>query len=67
METACYFCQRNLKEIDFKDKKTLERFISASAKIKPRKKTGLCSKHQRQLSKAIKRARFLGLLPFVIK
>ncbi|HDJ30518.1 30S ribosomal protein S18 [bacterium] len=67
METACYFCQRNIKEIDFKDTKVLKKFISASFKIKPRKKTGLCSKHQRQLTKAIKRARFLGLLPFVPK
>ncbi len=67
MKSICYFCQRNLKEIDFKDRKLLEKFISGMAKIKSRKKTGLCSKHQRQLVKAIKRARFLGLLPFVPK
>ena len=64
MKTACYFCQRNVGEIDFKNRELLRMFTSASAKIKNKKKTGLCSKHQRQLSKAIKRARFLGLLPY---
>jgi len=61
----CYFCQRNIKEIDYKDTKTLSQFISLSGKIKPRKKTGLCSRHQRRLAQAIKRARFLALLPYV--
>jgi len=61
----CYFCQRNIKEIDFKEVKTLENFISAQGKIKPRKKTGLCAYHQRRVAKAIKRARILALLPFV--
>ncbi len=67
MKTACYFCQRNIREIDFKNKRLLERSISGSAKIKPKKRTGLCSKHQRQLAKAIKRARYLGLLPYTPK
>ena len=61
----CYFCQRNIKEIDFKDIKALKQFISASGKIKARKKTWLCSFHQRRLAQAIKRARFLALLPYV--
>jgi len=63
----CYFCQRNIKDIDFKDTEGLQRFISSLAKIKSRKKTGLCAKHQRQLSKAIKRARHFGLLPYTTK
>jgi len=67
MSNACYFCQRNIREVDFKNRKALEGFISASAKIKSRKKTGLCSKHQRQLARTIKRARFLGLLPYTPK
>ena len=67
MKSACYFCQRNISEIDFKNRKLLEKFTSSSAKIKPKKKTGLCSKHQRQLAGAIKRARFLGLLPYTGK
>lgn len=63
----CYFCQRNMQNIDFKDTGLLERFISGSAKIKARKKTGTCASHQRKISKAIKRARNLGLLPHTPK
>jgi len=59
----CYFCQRNIREIDFRETEPLRRFISGLAKIRPRKRTGLCAKHQRKLAKAIKRARHLGLLP----
>jgi small subunit ribosomal protein S18 len=61
----CYFCQRNIEEIDFKNTTLLERFLSLSGKIKPRKKTGVCAFHQRKLKKAIKRARYLGLLPYI--
>lgn len=63
----CFFCQRNLREIDFKETELLRRFISGLAKIRPRKRTGLCAKHQRKLAKAIKRARHLGLLPTTTK
>ncbi len=63
----CYFCQKNVKKIDYKDIGVLERFISKSRKIKAKKRTGVCSKHQRQLSKAIKRARELGLLAYTLK
>ena len=63
-QKQCYFCSRNLKEIDYKDLAILSRFISLQGKIYPRKKTGVCSKHQRKLAQAIKRARNLGLLPF---
>ncbi|PIU44128.1 MAG: 30S ribosomal protein S18 [Candidatus Nealsonbacteria bacterium CG_4_8_14_3_um_filter_39_7] len=58
---ACYFCQKNIKEIDFKNTDALQKFISGMAKIKPGKKTGTCSSHQRKISEAIKRARYLGL------
>jgi len=58
----CYFCQRNIREIDSKNTELLGRFISGLGKIKARKRTGVCSKHQRQVSKAIKRARHIGLL-----
>lgn len=61
----CYFCQRNIKEIDYKETQSLKRFIAASGKIKARKKTGLCGQHQRKMAQAIKRARFLALLPYV--
>jgi small subunit ribosomal protein S18 len=65
--TQCYFCLHNVKEIDYKDTQTLKKFLSGQMKIYPRRKTGLCAKHQRQLKKAVKRARILGLLPFVIR
>ena len=58
----CYFCQKNIKEIDFKESDLLSRFISGLGKIKAKKRTGTCSKHQRQVSTAVKRARHLGLL-----
>ncbi len=63
----CHFCQRNIKEIDFKNTELLSRFISGLGKIRARKRTGVCSKHQRQLAKAIKRARHFGLLPYTTK
>jgi ribosomal protein S18 len=62
MPDQCYFCQRNIKYIDFKETTLLKRFISASGKIKSRKKTGVCASHQRKLTRAIKRARQLALL-----
>lgn len=63
----CYFCQRNIKEIDFKNTELLKKFISGLAKIRAKKRTGVCSGHQRKLANAIKRARHLGLLPHTIK
>lgn len=63
----CYFCKKNIEEIDFKNSELLRNFISDLAKIKPRKKTGTCAKHQRKLAKAIKKARQLGLLPYLPK
>ncbi|OHA48348.1 MAG: 30S ribosomal protein S18 [Candidatus Terrybacteria bacterium RIFCSPLOWO2_01_FULL_58_14] len=63
----CYFCTKNLRDIDYKDVDVLQRFVSAQAKILPPRKTGVCAKHQRQLSRAIKRARFLALIPFTTR
>ncbi|MFA6410651.1 MAG: 30S ribosomal protein S18 [Candidatus Buchananbacteria bacterium] len=63
----CHFCLNNAKEIDYKDTQTLRRFISSYAKIVPRKRSGVCSKHQRKLALAIKRARVMSLLPFTNK
>lgn len=63
----CSFCTTNIGKIDYKDVQTLRRFISSYAKILPRRKTGVCAKHQRKLAKAIKRARIMSLLPFVTK
>ncbi len=63
----CYFCQKNIGEIDFKDTATLSRFVSGFYKIKPRKKTNLCAKHQKKIATAIKRARQMGLIPYTPK
>jgi len=61
---ACELC-KNQKLINWKDSETLKNFLSAQAKILPRKKTHLCAKHQKGVAKAIKRARIMALLPFV--
>jgi len=63
----CHFCLNNLEAIDYKDVQTLRRFISSYAKIAPRKRSGVCAKHQRLLAAAIKRARIVSLLPFTNK
>lgn len=67
MKKQCFFCSQNLKIIDYKDIGLLKRFISSQAKIIDPKHTGTCAKHQRKLSRAIKRARFMALLPYVYK
>ncbi|MDP2684796.1 MAG: 30S ribosomal protein S18 [bacterium] len=64
---ACHYCVNGFNEIDYKDIKDLKRFLSSYAKILPRKKTGVCSKHQRKLALAIKRSRFMALIPFTTR
>jgi small subunit ribosomal protein S18 len=61
----CFFCSQNLKTIDYKEVELLRRFISSQAKIIDPRYTGACAKHQRMLAQAVKRARIMGLLPFV--
>jgi len=63
----CYFCQEKIEEIDYKNTELLHKFISGQFKMIPSKRTGVCSKHQRKLSRAIKKARVTGLLPFTRK
>jgi len=58
----CYFCKRNIKEIDWRNQELLKKFSTGLGKIRRRHRTGLCADHQRKLSRAIKRARHLGLL-----
>ncbi len=60
----CFFCQYGI-EPNFKDIDNLEKFLSPRKKILSREKTGVCAKHQRKLSKHIKYARFLALIPYV--
>ena len=62
---VCIFCSDHIKVIDYKEPAKLRRFISDRGKIEPRRSTGTCAKHQRALAVAIKRARFLALIPYV--
>ncbi|OGF19374.1 30S ribosomal protein S18 [Candidatus Falkowbacteria bacterium RIFCSPLOWO2_12_FULL_45_10] len=64
-DKQCYFCVNNLKEVDYKDAQLLRRFLNSYAKILPKKRTGVCSKHQRKVALAVKRARILALVPFL--
>ena len=61
---VCSFCVQRVTVIDYKDADRLRRYISDRSKIDPRRKTGTCAGHQRELSTAIKRARHLALLPY---
>lgn len=58
----CYFCKKNLQKIDWQNVGLLRRFITGLGKIKRKDATELCAKHQRMVSKAVKRARNFGLL-----
>jgi small subunit ribosomal protein S18 len=62
---VCRFCKEGVDYIDYKDETVLLPYIPERAKILPRRISGVCAKHQRQLSRAIKRARQLALLPYV--
>ena len=62
---VCQFCADKTETIDYKDVDLLKRFVSANGKIIPRRVTGTSAKYQRQLAVAIKRARQMGLLPYV--
>ena len=62
---VCSFCVDKVEEIDYKDVAKLRRYVTERGKILPRRISGTCAKHQRQLTTAIKRARQAALLPFV--
>ncbi|HHU22027.1 MAG TPA: 30S ribosomal protein S18 [Clostridiales bacterium] len=62
---VCQFCVDKCQHIDYKDISKLRRFMSERSKILPRRTTGTCARHQRQLTEAVKRARQLALLPYV--
>ncbi len=62
-----YFSANNIKFIDYKDIEILKKFLNPSGKIVSHKRSGVTAKNQRALATAIKRARFLGLLPFIVK
>jgi small subunit ribosomal protein S18 len=60
----CQFCTDKNASIDYKQVEVLRRFVTEEGKIRPRRQTGTCARHQRELARAIKRARHLALLPF---
>ena len=60
----CYFCSERIKHIDYKSTDVLRRFVTERGQIRSRRKTSLCAKHQRRLATAVKRARFMALLPY---
>ncbi len=62
---VCAFCAEKIEYVDYKDVPRLRKYISERAKILPRRMTGTCAMHQRQLTIAVKRARQLALLPYV--
>lgn len=62
---SCSICEARIRMIDYKDERTLSRYLTERGKIVPRRLSGMCARHQRQLSTAIKRARHLALLPFI--
>ena len=67
MKKQCYFSQNNIRYIEYKDTEILKKFLNPHGRIISRKKTGVSARSQRQLALAVKRARFIGLLPFVAR
>jgi small subunit ribosomal protein S18 len=67
MKKQCYFNQHNIEQIDYKDTEILKKFLNPHGRMVSRKRTGISAKYQRQLATAVKRARFMGLLPYVAK
>lgn len=61
----CYFTKNSIKYIDYKDVELLKKFTNPHARLLARKRTGTTAKNQRKLAEAVKRARFMGLLPYV--
>ena len=62
---SCFFCKDKVDEVDYKNAPQLRRYISEKGKIRSRRITGACRRHQNQVSRAVKRAREMALLPYV--
>ncbi len=62
---ACFFCREKIEEVDYKNYNQLRRYVSEKGKIRSRRITGACRRHQRQVAVAVKRAREMALLPYV--
>ena len=64
-DKLCYLCENKITYVDYKDTELLRRFMSPHAKILGRKRTGSCQKHQKMVTRGLKRARHMALMPFV--
>jgi len=62
----CHFCTNSIKEIDYKDVEVLKQFIDSHGRIVNHRRSSVCAKHQRKLATAIKRSRFMALMPYII-
>ncbi|HWO88436.1 MAG TPA: 30S ribosomal protein S18 [Gemmatimonadales bacterium] len=62
---TCPVCEAGVRVLDYKDERTLNRFLTDRGKILPSRLSGMCARHQRQLATSIKRARQLALLPYI--
>jgi small subunit ribosomal protein S18 len=62
---SCYFCKEKIDQVDYKNTNQLRRYISEKGKIRSRRITGACRRHQEQIAVAVKRAREMALLPYV--
>lgn len=65
LRKRCRFCKNNTSYIDYKDTEILKKYMTNWSRIKPASVTGLCSRHQKELTKAIKRARYMALIPYI--
>lgn len=63
----CQFCTENIGQVDYKDVRLLTRFVNSYAKIDGRRRSGNCARHQRMITRAIKRARLAALMPFSVR
>lgn len=66
VQKDCPFCKEKVEYIDYKDIKLLRKFVTDRGKIKPRRVTGLCAQHQKDVANAVKRARTMALMPFAV-
>ena len=65
LKKVCKLCERGIRQVNYKDEHLLSRFVTDRGKILPRRATGSCARHQRQIATAIKRARYLALLSYI--
>lgn len=66
-QTICPYCKENVKEINYKDTDLLRRYLSSFGRIVAHKRSGVCVWHQRKMATAVKRARFMALLPYLVQ